>query len=154
MTKARHIALTATLVLLAGCKQSAPELTLQQFMAQKVDPTSKVYFSAVQYISDETGEHDIVPQTDADWEKVRQAAADLQAQGKELQSAAYTEGRNADWTQFSQSLVEAGQLAEQAAKDKNPDKVFEVSDTVYAVCDACHMAYPKDSKTPGGGGPS
>src|SRR6478735_7829908 len=150
MTKTGLIAAAASVVLLGGCNQAAqPDMTVQQFMAKKVDPTSKIYFSAVQYISDETGEHDIVPQTDADWEKVRQAAADLQAQAKELQSAGYTEGRNADWTQFSQSLVEASQLAEQAAKDKNPDKVFEVSGTIYAVCDACHMAYPKDSKTPG-----
>jgi hypothetical protein len=154
MNKAGYVALATALVLLAGCKQGAeaPELTLQQFMAQKVDPTSKIYFSAVQYISDETGNHDIMPQTDADWEKVRQAAADLQAQGELLQSPAYTEGRNPDWTQFSKSLVEAGQLAEQAAKDKNPDKVFEVGGTVYAVCDACHMAYPKDTTAPGGGG--
>jgi len=150
----RTIAAVAAVLLLAGCKASAPAETTQQLMKNKVDPASKVYFDAVRYISDETGEHDIKPQTDADWEKVRQAAADLQAQGKELQSAAYTEGRNADWTQFSQSLVEAGQQAEQAAKDKNPDKVFEVSGTIYAVCDACHMAYPKDTTQPGGGGPS
>src|SRR6187549_1366811 len=108
MSKAGTVVVAATFGLLAGCNQGppAPEMTLQQFMAKKVDPTSKIYFEAVQYISDETGEHDILPQTDADWEKVRQAAADLQAQGKELQTPAYTEGRNADWSQFSQSLVE------------------------------------------------
>ena len=155
MTKTRLIMAAASVALLGGCNQAAkPDMTVQQFMAKEVDPTSKIYFSAVQYISDETGSHDIVPQTDADWEKVRQAAADLQAQGKELQTPGYTEGRNPDWTQFSQSLVEAGQQAEQAAKDKSPDKVFEVSGTIYAVCDACHMAYPKDSKTPGGGSAS
>jgi hypothetical protein len=154
MNKALAAALAAT-TLLVGCKGGdTPELTLQQFMAQKVDPTSKIYFNAVQYISDETGNHDIKPETDADWEKVRQAAADLQEQGRELQRAGYTEGRNADWTTFSRSLVEAAELAEQAAKDKDPDKVFEVGGTVYAVCDACHMAYPADSAQPGGGGPS
>jgi cytochrome c556 len=154
MNKALIAALAAT-ALLGGCKQGAdtPELTLQQFMAQKVDPASKVYFEAVQYISDETGNHDILPQTDADWEKVRQAAADLQGYAAELQTPGYTEGRNADWTQFSQSLAEVSLQAEQAAKDKDPDKVFEVGGTMYAVCDACHMAYPKDA-TQGGGGPS
>jgi len=156
MKKSALIAAAALAALLGACGQGAgtPDLTLQQFMAQKVDPTSKVYFDAVQYISDETGDHDIKPETDADWAKVRQAAADLQAQGRQLQAPGYTEGRNPDWTQFSQSLVEAGQQAEQAAKDKNPDKVFEVSGTIYAVCDACHMAYPKDTTQPGGGGPS
>jgi hypothetical protein len=144
-----------TAMLLAGCKSAdKPELTLQQFMAQKVDPTSKVYFQAVQYISDESGNHDIAPKTDADWEKVRQAAADLQAQGKLLQSDAYTEGRREDWKKMSADLVTVSQQAEEAAKAKNPDKVFEVSGTIYMVCDGCHTAYPKDTKQAGGGSAS
>jgi hypothetical protein len=138
----RTLAAICTLVLLAGCKASAPAETVQQLMKNKVDPASKVYFEAVQYISDETGEHDIRPQTDADWEKVRKAAADLQDYGKLLQTDAYTKGRNPDWTKFSQAMVDAGKQAEQAAKDKNVDKVFEMSGTVYNVCSACHMAYP------------
>ena len=144
------------LALLAGCNQgpAAPELTLQQFMKDKVDPTSKIYFDAVQYISDETGNHDIVPQTDADWEKVRQAAADLQDQAELLQSDAYTEGRNEDWTRMAKDLASVSQQAEQAAKDKDPDKVFEVGGTVYAVCSACHMAYPAESAESGDGNPS
>ena len=144
------------LALLAGCNQgpAAPELTLQQFMKDKVDPTSKIYFDAVQYISDETGNHDIVPQTDADWEKVRQAAADLQDQAELLQSDAYTEGRNEDWTRMAKDLASVSQQAEQAAKDKDPDKVFEVGGTVYAVCSACHMAYPAESAESSGGNPS
>jgi cytochrome c556 len=159
MNKALAAALAAT-ALLGGCKQAAdtPELTLQQFMAQKVDPTSKIYFDAVGSVSElidgKPVQRDIAPQTDADWEKVRQAAADLQEQGRELQSPGYTEGRNADWARFSQSLVEISEQAEQAAKDKNPDKVFEIGGTMYMVCDACHVAYPADSTQPGGGGAS
>jgi len=143
----------AGLLLMAGCK-GTPDMTIQQFMKDRVDPTSKIYFDAVQYISDETGNHDVVPQTDADWEKVRQAATDLQDQAATLQTAAYTDGRRDDWTRMAKDLATVSQQAEQAAKDKNPDKVFEVSGTIYAVCDACHMAYPKDAAQPGGGGPS
>ena len=138
----RTLALIGTLALLAGCKAGAPAESVQQLMKNKVDPASKVYFDAVQYISDENGSHDVVPQSDADWEKVRKAAADLQDYGKLLQTPAYTEGRNPDWTKFSQAMVEVGQQAEQAAKDKNVDKVFEISGTIYNVCTACHMVYP------------
>lgn len=138
----RTLAAIATMILLAGCKASAPAETVQQLMKNKVDPASKIYFEAVQYISDQTGEHDIKPETDADWEKVRKAAADLQEYGKLLQTDPYTEGRNPDWTKFSQAMVDAGKQAEQAAKDKDVDKVFEMSGTVYNVCSACHMAYP------------
>lgn len=140
--KARRLAIIGTMTLLAGCKASAPPETVQELMKNKVDPASKVYFEAVQYVSDATGNHDIQPQTDADWEKVRKAAADLQDYGKLLQSDAYTEGRNPDWTKFSQALVDVSKQAEQAAKDKNVDKVFEISGTIYNVCSACHMAYP------------
>jgi hypothetical protein len=138
----RKLIVGAGLILLAGCKASAPPETVQQLMKNKVDPASKIYFSAVQYISDSTGEHDIKPQTDADWEKVRKAATDLQNYGKLLQTDDYTKGRNPDWAKFSQALVDVSKQAEQAAKDKNVDKVFEISGTIYNVCSACHMAYP------------
>ena len=136
-----HAAL-ALAALLIGCKAGSPAESVQQMMKNKVQPTAQVYWDAVQYISDENGNRDIVPQTDADWEKVRKAAADLQDYGKLLQTDAYTEGRNPDWTKFSQAMVEVSQQAEQAAKDKNVDKVFEISGTMYNVCSACHMAYP------------
>lgn len=146
----RTIAIVGALALLAGCKAAAPAESLQQLMKNKVDPASKVYFDAVRYISDESGSHDIVPQTDADWEKVRKAAADLQEYGKLLQTDAYTEGRNPDWAKFSQALVDVSKQAEQAARDKNVDKVFELSGTIYNVCSACHMAYPPPVPEAGG----
>lgn len=138
----RTLAAVGTLLLLTGCKASPPAESVQQLMKNKVQPTAQVYWDAVQYISDENGSRDIVPQTDADWEKVRKAAADLQDYGKLLQADAYTEGRNTDWTKFSQAMVDVSKQAEQAAKDKNVDKVFEVSGTMYNVCSACHMVYP------------
>ena len=52
------------------------------------------------------------------------------------------EGRGDDWVQISQSLAEAGKLAEQAADTKDPDKVFEVGGTLYSVCSGCHQVYP------------
>jgi cytochrome c556 len=138
----RTVAIIGLAALLAGCKASAPAETVQQMMKNKVQPTAQVYWDAVRYISDENGSRDIVPQTDADWEKVRKAAADLQDYGKLLQTDAYTKDRNPDWVKFSQAMVEVSQQAEQAAKDKNVDKVFEVSGTMYNVCSACHMVYP------------
>ena len=138
----RTVAVIGLAALLAGCKAAAPAETVQQMMKNKVQPTAQIYWDAVQYISDENGSRDIVPQTDADWEKVRKAAADLQDYGKLLQTDAYTKDRNPDWVKFSQAMVEVSQQAEQAAKDKNVDKVFEVSGTIYSVCSACHMAYP------------
>ena len=141
--------LAGTLLLTACGQKEEPAESVKELMAKRVQPTAQVYWDAVQFISDETGNHDIVPQTDADWERTRKAAEELAAFGDLLQTPAYTEGRNEDWTQFSQSLVEIAKRAEKAAVDKNPDAVFKVGGTVYNVCSACHQAYPAETPEPG-----
>lgn len=144
MRNTRLIAAAAMTALLGACGQGAetPEKTVQQLMAQDVQPTAKIYWDSVQFISDETGDHDIKPETDADWAKTKAAAVKLQELAALLRMPGYTEGRGADWTTFSNSLTEVAKLAEQAADEKNPDKVFEVGGTMYNVCTACHQVYP------------
>lgn len=138
------IALLGATALLGGCNQAAekPAMTVQQLMAKEVQPTAEVYWNAVQFISDETGNHDIFPKDDAEWARVQAAAAKLGEHGKLLQTPGYTEGRGADWSEFAKGLVDVAALAEVAAKEKNTDKVFEVGGTMYNVCSACHQAYP------------
>jgi len=135
----------AALMLASSCNQG-PELPIKEFMAQRVQTTAMVYWDAVRYESElvdgKPVERDIRPQTDAEWAKVRQAAVDLQAFGALLQTEDYAAGRGEGWNQFASAMVEVSKRAEQAAVDKNPDKVFEVGGTVYAVCSACHQAYP------------
>jgi len=144
MNQMRIIAAAAVALLTAGCNQgpAAPEKTVQQLMAEDVQPTAKIYWDAVQYISDESGDHDIKPETDADWAKTKAAATRLGEFAALLRTPAYTEGRGTDWTTFANSLTEVAKLAEQAADEKNPDKVFEVGGTIYNVCSACHQVYP------------
>jgi len=144
MTRTGLIAATALAALLGACgqKAAAPEKTAQQLMAQDVQPTAEIYWNAVQFISDETGDHDIKPETDADWAKTKAAAVKLGEFGALLRTPGYTEGRGEDWTTFANSLIEVAKLAEQAADAKDPDKVFEVGGTIYNVCSACHQVYP------------
>jgi hypothetical protein len=144
MTKTRLIPAAALAALLGACGQGAatPEKTVQQLMADDVQPTAKIYWDSVQFISDETGDHDIRPQTDADWARTRAAATRLGELAVLLRTPGYTEGRGEDWTTFANSLTEVSRLAEQAADEKDPDKVFEVGGTIYNVCTACHQVYP------------
>lgn len=139
----RLIAIAAA-ALLGGCNQgsSAPEKTIQQLMAEDVQPTAKIYWDSVRFISDETGDHDIFPQTDAEWQRTRDAATRIGELAELLETPGYTEGRNKDWTTFANSLVEVAKLAEQAADARDKDKVFEVGGTLYNVCSACHQVYP------------
>ena len=144
MSNIRLIAVCLLAGALGACGQGAatPEKTMQQLMAQDVQPTAEVYWNSVQFISDETGDHDIRPETDADWKKTRDAATKLGDLAVLLRSPAYTEGRGEDWTTFANSMSEVARLAEQAADSKDPDKVFEVGGTIYNVCSACHQVYP------------
>ena len=144
MMKTGLIAAAALAALLGACSQKAatPEKTVQQLMAQDVQPTAKIYWDSVQFVSDETGDHDIKPETDADWARTKAAATRLGEFAELLKTPGYTEGRNADWTQFASSLADVSKQAEQAAVEKSPDKVFEVGGTMYSVCSACHLVYP------------
>lgn len=122
--------------------------TVQQMMAEHVQPTADTFWGAVRFESVlEDGvvvERDIRPETDADWEEARQAAERLGEYGEMLMTPAYSEGRGEDWTDFSQGLVDVAQIAEQAALDRNADAIFEVGGTIYNVCQACHQMYPPE----------
>jgi len=130
--------------LLAGCGggTQAPEQTVQQLMADVVQPTTEIYWDSVQYISDEQGNHDIFPKTDEEWKRTKDAATEVGRLARLLRTAPYAEGRGEDWIQISTSLEEVSKMAEQAAEDRDVEKVFEVGGTIYNVCSACHMVYP------------
>lgn len=140
--RARTLTLFAMSAALAACGEAAPDTTAKDYMAQQVQPTAEIYWNAVQYISDEAGSHEIFPETDAEWEDVRKAAARLAEIGAELKEPRFSEGRGAAWIEFSDGLIEVAGKAEQAAVAKDVDAVFEVGGTVYSVCQACHQAYP------------
>ena len=137
----RTLTLFAISAALAGC-QAEPKASVKEYMAGEVQPTAEVYWNAVQFISDEQGDHDIFPRHDAEWENVRQAAVRLGEMGAELKEPKYAEGRGAAWIDFADGLIEVSAQAEKAAADKSSEAVFEVGGTVYSVCSACHQAYP------------
>lgn len=151
--RASNLTLFAMTALLAGCNaddtgraaagepQYVKAHSAQQLMAQVVQPTAEVFWDSVQYISDEAGQHEILPETDEDWQRTRTAAATITEMGNLLMTPVYAEGRGADWIEFSRALIEVGQQAEQAAVNRDVDAVFEVGGTMYSVCSACHQAY-------------
>ena len=150
----RLILMTVAASALAACggdggvdPADLPYGTVQQMMADHVQPTADVYWGSVKFESElmEDGtveERDIRPETDEEWEEVRAAAARLGEFGQSLATPAYSEGRGDDWLAFANGLVDVSALAEQAAVDQDPDAVFEVGGNVYNVCRACHQMYP------------
>lgn len=133
----------AAAMLLAGCSQekAPPPVDVHRFMLEQVQPAAQIYWDSVQFVSDSSGEHEIFPRTDAEWKRTRAAALRLEELGAMMKTPAYTAGRNEDWQDYAQGLIDVSKLAAQAAADKNRDKVLEVGGTVYNVCTACHQTY-------------
>lgn len=133
---------------LTACNQQSPAQPIRDLMVKRVQPTAQVYWDAVQYVSDENGQHNIVPRNDAEWERTRKAAADLAELGQLLKTSTYTEGRGEDWSQFAQGLIAISDQAQKAARTKNTGAVFEAGASIYNVCAACHQVYlPKPTAT-------
>ncbi|MEA3538252.1 MAG: hypothetical protein U9R73_03880 [Pseudomonadota bacterium] len=135
---------SALLLALAGCGQKeAPvqSADVKAMMAQKVQPASQTYWNAVQFVSDENGTGEVVPQNEAEWAAVVQGAAQLKQLGEDLKRPEYAANRGSDWLDFAQGLVDVAGQAELAAKSKDPDQVLEVGGTLYNVCSACHEVY-------------
>ncbi|HSG34721.1 MAG TPA: hypothetical protein VLA37_09305 [Sphingomonadaceae bacterium] len=120
---------------------------IKQLMATVVQPQSEVFWGAAGSISDETGTHDLRPTTDERWNQVVSSAATVTEMGNLLMTPLYAEGRGDDWITFSRGLVQIGQRAEQAARDRaSEDELFTLGGDLYNVCQACHQAYPQEGE--------
>ena len=78
--------------------------------------------------------------TDAEWDKVRDAAATLVEAGNLLM----IEGRAKDqkeWMASARRLSEAAGAALKAAQAKNPAALFDEGGNIYKTCAACHRKY-------------
>ena len=145
----------AALLALASCAQEPAELpygTMQQMMANEVQPTADIYWGAVGSASELVDGLPVFrewkPETDAEWQAVAASAAKLRTLAETMGSPAYAEGRAEGWTDFTDGLIEAATRAEQAAQTKDADAVFEAGGTLYAVCSACHQAFPPEEGLP------
>ncbi len=156
MIEPKRALAVAAMLLLASCTEAKPDLpygTVQLMMANEVQPTSEAYWDSVRYVSELVDGKEVFtefePKTEADWLKVEQSAAHLGELGEALKTPAYSEGRGDDWQVFAQGLVDVAKAAGDAAKTRDPDKVFETGGLIYNVCSACHQAHPPAALAPG-----
>ena len=119
-----------------------PVAEVSQIMKGTVGPSSDVVFGAVEIDLDAKGAHERKPQTDAQWEQVRNSAITLMETGNLL----LIPGRARDgsvWTQQSRALIEAGAMAGKAAETKNARALLDAGHLIDLSCDACHSRYMK-----------
>lgn len=125
---------------------------MAQLMAGVVEPAAEVIWDAVGVIVDAEGEHQLAPQTEEEWLALRSAAYTVAESGNLLMMPERALDQGA-WITMSQSLVEMGERAIEAADARNLDAIFDVGAEIYYVCTNCHGAYaietlrPNDTRT-------
>ena len=133
---------------LAGCAHQAPPpappfkpvTTVLELMESVIAHAAEVYWESVQVTVDASGEHELYPETDEEWESVWAAALSIAESGNLLMMTPRAVDDGA-WMQFSRSLIEAGVEAAAAAEAHDPDRVFAAGEQVYNVCLGCHTRY-------------
>ncbi|MCX2981616.1 hypothetical protein EYC98_12155 [Halieaceae bacterium IMCC14734] len=137
-----------SLLLLSACGQPAvpppvakfqPVTDIHETMLWILDPAAdKIWDSAGTIITAE-GRTELAPTTDEGWQEVVQAAAVLAEAGNLLMLPGRSAG--ADWNEYSEGLIGAGQLAIAAAQQQDSDALFDAGGRIYLVCKACHDQY-------------
>lgn len=155
MKLTRRTAAAAALVALGACTQAEQEAAsnyrpvgnLADLMAGVVEPAAEVIWDAVGVIVDAEGEHQLAPQTEEEWMALRLAAYTVAESGNLLMMPERALDQGA-WITMSQSLVEMGQRAIEAADARNLDAIFDVGAEIYYVCTNCHGTYALETLRP------
>ena len=154
------LALSALLLTLAGCGpseqppsqseqagSSAFKLSgdVKHIMQWVLDPAVDGVWDSAGSIITAAGTKELAPTTDEGWRAVEHNAAVVAASGNLL----LMPGRAVDdegWRNIAQGLVEAGLLAQAAAKNQDSDALFDAGGQIYRVCKACHSVYVQDDE--------
>jgi hypothetical protein len=117
-----------------------PALSLKQLMEWVIDPAADAVWDSVKTIITEQGTREIAPQTQEQWDAVRNGAA-LLAESSNLlmmQTRARDQG---EWIAAARRLAGTAQKALKAAESKNAAGVFAAGGEIYEACSACHRRY-------------
>ena len=139
--------LVVTVLLLAGCAAEEPagppldmRHSVSDLMAGLIDPAADGLWDAVGTVWDETGEHHWEPDSEEDWIAVRASAMTLMEAGNLLMMGERPRDNEA-WIAYTQNMIDAAATALAAAEAEDAEAVFDVGESVYNTCNACHSVY-------------
>jgi hypothetical protein len=116
-------------------------LGMRDFMNLVLEPTADVLWDSAGWVNDiETGYQELYPTTDADWDMVRQRAAQIVEAGNSLALPGRAVDNDA-WLTYANALSAAGAMAMEAAAVRNQEDFFQAGAQMYSVCSACHQTY-------------
>ena len=117
-----------------------PMLSLKQLMEWVIDPAADAVWESVKTIATEQGTREIAPQTQEQWDAVRNGAAMLVESSNLL--TMHTRARDqGEWIAATRRLAGAAEKALRAAESKDAAGVFAAGGEIYDACSACHRRY-------------
>ena len=112
---------------------------MKTFMQHVLSPAAQVIWRSNAIIIDVTGEHDLSPRTDADWESIVTGSATQVEAANGLLIPQRV--RDPAWVGHVQNLARAAEKAYQGAENHDLKAVSEISDQLDGLCAACHRQY-------------
>jgi hypothetical protein len=115
-------------------------LNVKQLMAWVIEPSADVLWDSVGTVITAEGREEHLPQTDEEWQNVRNHAAMIAESGNLLMM----EGRAFDgdrWMKDARGMIDAAKTAIAAAEAKDVQGLFDAGGAVYESCTACHATY-------------
>ena len=113
---------------------------VKQVMNWIIEPNADVLWDSVGTIITDAGRQELLPQTEEEWEAVRNSAAVVAESGNLLmmEGRAFDRG---DWMTAARGMIDAANTAIQAAEAKDVPALFDAGGAVYEACTACHSKY-------------
>lgn len=112
---------------------------LPTFMEHVLTPAADRIWLATGTIIDASGEHDLTPKTNEQWDEVVTGAATLAEATNALLIP--DRARGPSWVEFSRRLAVAAEEAYRAAEAHDIDGVRRVSERLDGICADCHRQY-------------
>ncbi|MYD42816.1 MAG: hypothetical protein F4W90_02875 [Gammaproteobacteria bacterium] len=139
------IAFVALFIALVGCAPSEPNAVDEQpTTARLMDPllntASEVFWDSAGFIDTYEGTTDLTPTTAEGWQKVLEAADEIDALSAMLKQERYSLNRAA-WNVLADNLIAASESGRQAALARDGAALFQAGADLYQVCVACHQTF-------------
>ena len=112
----------------------------REIMARMVDPAANFIWRSVSITVTTEGIEEKVPQSEHEWNEIRQAA-DRLAEGGRLLKTDPQRQDDKEWLKWSQAIIDSAALTREAVQSKNADGILEAGDAIYNTCVGCHGGY-------------
>lgn len=150
----KPVALLALVLAASACGGAPPppvrmHADVKQIMASIVDPAADVVWEAVGTIDTPGHTEEIRPETNEDWDAVKNSAWVL-VESSNLLLIGNRPKDTGDWTKFAQDLADESLKAVKAAEARDAAALFTAGGDVYQACTNCHAEYNIDLRRPAG----